>query len=77
MLYILDRFEGGLAVIEASEGGAVNWLHLPRHALPENAREGDVLLREGESWRVDEAAAQARREALRARFASLGKKTEK
>lgn len=82
MRYILDRFEEDAAVVEA--GG--EWLRLPRAALPPCAREGDVLLRAGEGdvllraeegWQVDEAASQNRREALRARFAGIGRKTEK
>lgn len=73
MQYILDRFEEDAAVVEA--GG--EWLRLPRAALPPCAREGDVLLRAEEGWQVDEAASQNRREALRARFAGVGRKTEK
>ena len=53
------------------------WLRLPRAALPPCAREGDVLLRAEEGWQVDEAASQNRREALRARFAEIGRKTGK
>lgn len=73
MQYILDRFEEDAAVVEAG----AEWLRLPRAALPPCAREGDVLLHAEEGWQVDEAATQSRREALRARFAAIGKKAGK
>lgn len=38
-MLIIDRFEGGMAVIEY-EGGTFN---LPRNLLPSEAKEGDVI----------------------------------
>lgn len=40
MKWIIDRFEGDKAVIEYSDG---KHFELPRAALPEGAKEGDVL----------------------------------
>ncbi len=39
MTFIIDRFEGDMAVIEA--GG--NTYNIPAIILPENAKEGDVI----------------------------------
>lgn len=61
-LFIIDRFDDDEAVLEA-EGGAMS--RVPRGALPENAREGDVLTREPHGYRVDAEATRARRERAR------------
>lgn len=40
MKWIIDRFEGDVAVIEYDNG---NHFNLPRASLPESAKEGDVI----------------------------------
>ncbi|MCH5314427.1 MAG: DUF3006 domain-containing protein [Eubacterium sp.] len=40
MKWIIDRFEGDYALCEIENGTVLN---VPRNALPENAREGDVI----------------------------------
>ena len=40
MKWIIDRFEGDYALCEVESGTVLN---VPRNALPENAREGDVI----------------------------------
>lgn len=40
-MFIIDRFEGKWAVIEAEDGTTFN---LPRSVLPGDAREGDVII---------------------------------
>lgn len=40
MKWIIDRFEGDYALCEIESGAVLN---VPRNALPENAREGDVI----------------------------------
>lgn len=67
MKYIVDRFEEGTALLEPSEG-PLCLEKMPRAQLPPETREGDILVREGERWRVDAAATAARREQLRRRF---------
>lgn len=56
MKWIIDRFEGEIAVIECSEG-----LHfdLPRSALPDGAKEGDVI-----ALTIDDAETEARRKRI-------------
>lgn len=48
-MLILERFEGSLAVIE-TDGGH---LSVSRALLPDDAREGDVLLANGDRYEVD------------------------
>ena len=40
MKWIIDRFENDYALCEIEKGTVLN---IPRTALPENAREGDVI----------------------------------
>lgn len=42
-MYIIDRFEGDIAVVEADE----TMLDIPRSQLPAEAQEGDVLQKMG------------------------------
>lgn len=68
---ILDRWEGDTAVIEVTdEADQIHWQKLPRQQLP-NAREGDVLLFDGQRWQVDEAATALRRQKMARRLARL------
>lgn len=69
MAYVLDRFEGDTAVLQQLEGDAV--LMLTRGALPEGAREGDVLVCQGGVWRMDSQRTDARRRSLQQRFFGL------
>lgn len=54
---IIDRFEGELAVIE-TDGGMIG---IDVSELPENAREGDVLVFENGRYAVDPEATEQRR----------------
>jgi hypothetical protein len=60
MEVIIDRFEGKIAVCEKPDRMMVN---IPRNRLPAAAREGDVLVIEGDNIRVDSAATEKRRQA--------------
>lgn len=40
MKYIIDRFEGNLAVVELENGKLID---IPKEVVPEGAREGDVV----------------------------------
>lgn len=55
--FIIDRFEGQWAVIEYGD----DVFNLPKEALPEGAKEGDVL---GIDIKVDEEATRARKERI-------------
>ena len=54
---IIDRFEGETAVIE-TDGGMIE---INVSELPENAREGDVLVLENGRYTVDPEATEQRR----------------
>ena len=40
MTFIIDRFEGDMAVVEKNE----NIYNIPKALLPENVKEGDVII---------------------------------
>ena len=65
---MIDRFEGELAVIEADEKN----LEIPRAFLPETAKEGDVLMKDGENFRVDKEATAKRRAEVLDKIKKLG-----
>ena len=68
---ILDRWEGDTAVIEVTdEADQIRWQQFPRQQLPD-AREGDVLLFDGQHWKVDETATALRRQKIARRLARL------
>lgn len=71
--YIVDRFEGALALCE-TPGGVME--KLPRESLPPDAAEGDLLFWEEGRWRVDRQATENRRAALAAKRGRLRKKDE-
>ncbi len=60
MEVIIDRFEGKTAVCEKPDRSMIN---IPRSKLPAGAQEGDVLIIEGDSIRIDSAATAKRRQA--------------
>jgi len=60
-MLIIGRFEGDFAVCESGESRA----EIPRALLPQDAKEGDVLIYENQTYRVDaQTTAQRRREVL-------------
>lgn len=62
MKVIIDRIEGAMVVCEKPDGTMLN---IPRSKLPPEAREGDVLVIEGESIRVDSAETTDRKKAAK------------
>lgn len=58
MRAVIDRFEGELAVIEFEDG----YKNIPRQMLPDEAREGDVLVLQDEHWIIDSEATYRRKE---------------
>ena len=59
--YVLDRFEGKFAVLEAAGGGMRN---LPREKLPEGCREGDVFNEENGVFTRDDEETRRRAEKI-------------
>lgn len=68
-MLIIDRFEGEIAVCEQDDRSRIE---IPRSELPENACEGDVLVREN-GWQIDHDATEARRNTNATRLRSLWK----
>ena len=56
-MLIIDRFEGDMAVVE-NDGGIMD---IPRSLLPENAKEGDILIENNGGYTIDSAAVEKRR----------------
>ncbi len=59
-MYIIDRFEGDIAVVEAND----TMLEIPRRLLPPDAQEGDVLQKDGDAYLVDRDATEKRKEEI-------------
>jgi len=70
MKLTIDRFEGDIAVCEKSDRTMLN---IPRHKLPLEAKEGDILILEGENITLDVTESQKRREEIRKRVERLWK----
>ena len=64
---IVDRIEGENAYIEDEAGIRA----IPRILLPEDAREGDVLIRTCGIWRVDTEKTEKRRTVMKNRLERL------
>jgi hypothetical protein len=60
MEVIIDRFEGKKAVCEKTDRTMIN---ISRNKLPAEAKEGDVLVIEGDDVHIDSAATLKRRQA--------------
>ena len=74
--WVLDRFEGGLAVLEHTETRETA-AH-ERSALPHGAKEGDVLhIDDHGTIAADEVETENRAQAIRARFDRLKNRGKK
>ncbi|HHW46319.1 MAG TPA: DUF3006 domain-containing protein [Clostridiales bacterium] len=58
--YIIDRFEGEFAVCEY-EGSMVD---IPRRLIPENAKEGSVLVKQEDKFILDKETEKALRDRI-------------
>jgi hypothetical protein len=58
---IIDRFEGKVAVCEKADR---TMMDIPRSHLPSEAKEGDVLVIEGDSIRIDRVDTEKRKRAV-------------
>ncbi|MCL1824292.1 MAG: DUF3006 domain-containing protein [Oscillospiraceae bacterium] len=59
-MMIIDRFESEYAIIEDNE----NRLEIKRTLLPENAKEGDVIVVKNKAFSVDEEETEKRRKEI-------------
>jgi hypothetical protein len=71
-MWIIDRMEGQVAVCETEEGSKI---HIPKDALPPEAKEGDVIREEKGSYVVDAAATLRRQTAMREKLNRLRKRS--
>ena len=64
MTMTIDRFEGDYAVLELrEETGEVLYKNLPASWLPDEAAEGDVLVKTAEGYAIDTLETEKRRAA--------------
>lgn len=62
MTMIIDRFEGEYAVLELrEETGEVLYKNLPASWLPDDAAEGDVVVKTAEGYAIDTLETEKRR----------------
>ena len=62
MTMIIDRFEGEYAVLELrEETGEVLYKNLPASWLPDDAAEGDVVVKTAEGYAIDTQETEKRR----------------
>lgn len=67
---VIDRFENDKAVLEVD--GEI--IQTERFLLPENAHEGDVLIKINDEWIIDVSATEKRRADIRELMKRLMKK---
>ena len=73
MKWVIDRFEEEWAILECIDKDETR--DIPRGELPKGAREGQVLLFDGDTWVIDHAQTAARRAMIMEKFARLKKKS--
>ena len=69
-VYIIDRFEGEYAVCE-DEG--LNFVDIKKDMLPSDAKEGDVIIQNGDLFTIDLDEVSRRRERIQRKMAKLWK----
>jgi hypothetical protein len=69
IMVIIDRFEEDFAVCEDGDSR----IEIRRSLLPAEAREGDVLVREGGAWLIDTGATVQRRADIAEKLRKLGR----
>ena len=62
MKYIIDRFEGSIAVCEDENKNIVN---IPKYRLPLEAKEGDAIVEKDGMIEIDDAETLARRQMMK------------
>ena len=72
MTMIIDRFEGDYAVLELrDETVEILYKNLPAGWLPDDAAEGDVLVKTAEGYAIDTAETEKRRAAAAEKLQGL------
>ena len=68
MKYIIDRFEGALAICEDDEK---NIISIPKYKLPLDAKEGDCISEDKGFLQVDNVTTKERKSSLKERMSRL------
>jgi len=68
-MFIIDRIEDGIAVIECRATKEI--IELPKNTLPKGVREGQLLVKAGDTFTIDHEAIQKRREELKKRLENI------
>lgn len=69
MRYVIDRFEGSIAVLVSEEEGAVR--NIDRDFLPEDAEAGWTVFEEDGRWMTDPDDTLSRQKRIREKMASV------
>ena len=67
MNYVIDRIENGIAILE----NQAEILEISTSRLPKDAKEGHVLVKEGESYIIDHDLTNKRRGSIKNRLEKL------
>ena len=70
-MYIIDRFEMGVAICEAEDGAMVK---VPRGLLPESAVEGDCVTKKNGVFELNTEATALRKQCVDSKFRRLASK---
>lgn len=68
MRYIVDRIEGGVAVLERDD---LAFEDVPLSKLPEGTAQHDCLEYEGGAWRIDRERTEERKRAIAEKMGNL------
>lgn len=68
MHYIIDRFEGDLAICETGDKAMIS---IERRLIPAEASEGDILLFQDDAYQLDREATRERRQHMEERLKKL------
>lgn len=68
MKYIIDRFEGEYAVCEIEAG---KFIDIPKADIPKGAKEGDILSKTDNGYRIEKVETEAKKEEIKKRMNRL------
>lgn len=61
MKVTIDRFEGNYAVCEKADRTVIN---IPKNKIPPDAKEGDILILDGDSLKIDNTDTARRKQSI-------------
>lgn len=60
-MLIIDRFEGDFAIVETDED---TFMQIPKAALPQDAKEGDIIIKVDDEYIIDYENTKKRRQKI-------------